>query len=325
MHPVPSATILSLDNSTLRWFVWLRWFAGLGVGSVFALELLSRERFSSSISVLCATGFVLFISNLIVHLRFARGRELSRPVLCLLLVLDIVLLTIVLAITGGPANPFSVLYLVHITLTAVLLSSSWTWAMALGAIVAYGSLFIWIDPHSAHQMGSYSEHGAEMSGFSEHLKGMWLAFAIAAVLISYFVTRILSSLKDRDREVSDMRLAVEQNTRFASLVTLAAGAAHELGSPLSTIAVIVQDLLAGSVDQTEGDSVKKDYLLLNAQVARCKKILDELRRLLALQQEIFRNAEANLVGVKGFYKGLVAASLKAAFGCYIYFTGLRYF
>ena len=263
---------MPVDFKTGQWLVRLRWsaLAGLVFGGWYEF---ARVEDTTARAVFLIVGLLLLASNLYAAACLKRAQQLSTQQLGALLFFDVLLLTAVLTITGGPANPFSVLYLVHIALTASVLGSGWTWAMALSATIAFGTLFLTGGYFGTPLDSMHAHHG----GFSDHLRGMWLAFALAATLISYFVSKILTSLKRRDEDLHRLRLEIEENNRFASLVTLAAGAAHELGSPLATIAVISKELSLAARQQGLSPSVIEDTELLQSEVARCRFILDEMR------------------------------------------------
>src|SRR5262249_40848725 len=105
-----------------------------------------------------------------------------------------------------------------------------------------------------------------------HLAGMWVAFAGAAGAIVYFVHHLTMALADRERELAAARDLAARREKLGALATLAAGAAHELATPLATIALVSEEL-AGSFPS--GD-VKDDLVLLQTQVRRCRTILDQM-------------------------------------------------
>jgi two-component system sensor histidine kinase RegB len=181
---------------------------------------------------------------------------------------DVLLLTIILHLTGGPFNPFSSLYLVHIALAAVALSANLTWALSAFAFLAFGALFFL--PHDV-------EHGVHHADqMRMHLKGMWVAFGTAALFIAYFVTRVRRDLADRELELARARAAAQHSEKLASLATLAAGAAHELASPLSTIAIAASELLAALEQQSGSAEVQSDVQLIRQEVERCRTILNQM-------------------------------------------------
>ncbi len=221
-----------------------------------------------------------------------------------LLAIDTLLLTISLHLTGGPQNPFSVFYLVYITLAAVVLGARWTWFLTVLAACSYGSLFLYLMTRPPEVPGDHSTHIAV--GLS-HLQGMWWAFLLAASLTAYFVVKLSSAIERRDRELALMREQALRNERLASLTTLAAGAAHELSTPLATIAVVTGEIEraleqaraaslpnvasvtrtsplgsspAESAAQLAGavlpDALLADARLIRAELQRCRAILDRM-------------------------------------------------
>ncbi len=207
-----------------------------------------------------------------------------------LLLFDIVSLTAMLAITGGPANPFNALYLVYITLAAMTLSGRVTASLTALAIIAYGLLFAleplglarWLGgagPHAAH--GGGAAHAMHTGGtpYSAHLYGMFLAFSTTAVLTAVFVGRLAAALREREVELHDARVRVERGERLAALSTLSAGAAHELGTPLGTIALVAKEMekrLHALAPELGLQTVAEDAALVRSEVQRCRQILDRM-------------------------------------------------
>jgi two-component system sensor histidine kinase RegB len=109
-----------------------------------------------------------------------------------------------------------------------------------------------------------------------HLEGMFAAFVVSAAFIAYFVQRVTSELARRESQLADARHARARAERLASLGTLAAGAAHELSTPLSTIAVVAREL-ERKLAATEGEEeAAEDARLVREQVDRCRRILDQM-------------------------------------------------
>jgi two-component system sensor histidine kinase RegB len=105
---------------------------------------------------------------------------------------------------------------------------------------------------------------------------MWIAFVIAAALITFFTGKIADALRTRELEVLTLQDQVAKNERLASLVTLAAGAAHELGTPLATIAVVAKELERYAAMLVENDAVLEDAKLIRSEVERCRRILERM-------------------------------------------------
>jgi len=183
---------------------------------------------------------------------------------------DTLCLTAVLALTGGPMNPFSLLYLVQITLAAVALRREWTWVLGGLSATCFGLLFF------LHVQYAELHLLAEEHSLFSHLVGMWIAFVIAAALIGFFTGRVSDALRLREQQVLALQNRIARQERLASLVTLAAGAAHELGTPLGTIAVIARELERYSSTLTNGSDLAVDARLIRSEVERCQSILQRM-------------------------------------------------
>ena len=105
---------------------------------------------------------------------------------------------------------------------------------------------------------------------------MWIAFVVAVTLITFFTEKIADSLRTREQEVLILRDQVSKNERLASLVTLAAGAAHELGTPLGTIAVVARELERYAATFDNSNAVLQDAKLIRSEVDRCCRILEQM-------------------------------------------------
>lgn len=196
-----------------------------------------------------------------------------------LLVFDTVLLTVALAATGGPANPFSAMYFIYVVLAAVGLGRVLTWAIVALTVAGYGSLFALTAGGSgdAATHAHHAMHGSGAAGFSLHLWGMWGAYTVAAVLVAFFVENLNAAARARSHEVARLREAVAETERLAALTTLAAGTAHELATPLATIAVIVAELEDQLKAGEAVDDLDGDLALIRQQIERCRAIIDRMR------------------------------------------------
>ncbi len=210
------------------------------------------------------------LTNLALEVWRRRGHFVTEPQLAAVLVFDVLMLTWLLWITGGPSNPFSFLYLVHITLATVLLGNRWTWAIAALSSLCSALLFI---QHVWRNDDWQDDSNPHVHHMKLHLYGMWVASVVAAVFIVYFVTRIRNSLTQRDAELREARELVLRSERLASLATLAAGAAHELATPLSTIAVVAGELQNVLAEHAADPEARDDVQLIRTEVQRCRTIL----------------------------------------------------
>ena len=186
------------------------------------------------------------------------------------LVVDVLVLSALLHGTGGATNPFSVFYLVYVALAAIVLTGRRAMAIAVLTMAAFGTLFV---RGTAAEEMQRLHHGA---AFSLHLYGMWFAYVLAAAVVGTFVARLVRAVHERERELSVAQEARARAERVAALGTLAAGAAHELATPLGTMAVVAKELERIDPAAPDVEAVRADARLLRAEVERCRRIVDDL-------------------------------------------------
>jgi two-component system sensor histidine kinase RegB len=250
----------------LPWVIKLRY--GLAVGQLvtvlfatFVLEM------TLPVGLLSIPPALIAASNLLLRRGIPRTFRHPRSLFALVFFLDTLCLTASLGLSGGTTSPFSLLYLVQITLSAVILDRAWTFGLGLVSISCFALLF-WV----YLPVPGLAIHHAE-GGASLHLVGMWLAFAIAALLIGFFVGHVAETLRQRERDVIAFQDRLARQEKYASLVTLAAGAAHELSTPLGTIAIVSKELEHAAA---RNDATGDDARLIRAEVERCRVILQRM-------------------------------------------------
>jgi two-component system, sensor histidine kinase RegB len=182
---------------------------------------------------------------------------------------DVISFSALLYFTGGPLNPFSFLYLVPIAIAATILRPSWTWALVALSLASSAFLFARHEPLPLD--GDHARHMAL------HLQGMWVAFGVGAAFIVYFLWRMRRALGQREEELAASRSQAARHERLASLATLAAGAAHELSTPLSTIAIVAKDLERDVGLPGVPANAVEDVRLMRREVERCGRILERMR------------------------------------------------
>ncbi|KPK17185.1 MAG: hypothetical protein AMJ62_02885 [Myxococcales bacterium SG8_38] len=242
----------------------MRWGAlAIEVASILiATEALGVPLPLGSMTILVAIGA---ISNAWLASRKDRAGHLS-----VFLVLDIALLTGLLYLSGGSTNPFSVFYVVYIAMSAVMLAPRWTWAIAGLSVVSFAALFVVGGP------GTGLGHGAHAEGFQTHLYGMFVAFVLAVALITYFVSQLSLELRKRERALAEAEERTHRWGKLASIATLAAGAAHELGTPLGTIAVAAKEIERRAGTVPDGEALAQDAELIREELERCRAVLDRM-------------------------------------------------
>ncbi len=259
-------TTLSPEDAgrrNLLLLVQLRWLAVAGqmatiLGVQFGLGV------ALPILPMFATLGLLIGLNL-VQLLSERRRAVTNNQLFAALLIDVGALTIQLYLSGGATNPFVGLFLLQVVLGAILLKPITSWAMVAVTSGAFAGLTV--DYHrldlppamaSAHSL--------------PYLIGNWFNFTLAAVLIVLFVTRIARNLSERDARLAALRQQSAETEHIVRMGLLASGAAHELGTPLSTVAVALGDWARDPA--IAGDPARAEELAdMTAEIARCKAIL----------------------------------------------------
>jgi len=186
------------------------------------------------------------------------------------LMLDVVLLTGILYFSGGPTNPFSIIYVVYIAMSAVMLTPRWTWAIAGLSVVSFAALFVF------HVPSEHLGHAGHGGGFEAHLYGMLIALVLAVALITYFVSQLSLELRRRERELAEAEERTHRWGKLASIATLAAGAAHELGTPLATIAIAAKEMERQAEKIPGAEGLLGDAELIREELERCRVVLDRM-------------------------------------------------
>lgn len=258
-------------GTALPWLIRLRWlaliaFLALPLGATIPRGRVQWLPFLGLIAAMAATNLALW--------RATRAAAAPRPeVVGGVLLLDTMLLTGLLFLSGGSANPGTVVYLVHITFAAVLLGPRWAWALTALSVGGFGVLFL-----DASHLAAGHLYAQPPDAFASHVAGMWIAFAATAALIAHFVSHVAGALAARERDLASMSARAARSERLAALTTLAAGAAHELATPLSTIAVTAREIeRAASLQECPRPAAcGADAALIAREVARCHRMLDEM-------------------------------------------------
>jgi two-component system sensor histidine kinase RegB len=166
-----------------------------------------------------------------------------------------------LSLAGGPSNPFAVLYLVEILVAVLVLHARWIAAVALTCVAGFSSLLLW--SHPVEGLSAGAQRG-----------GTWAALALAIAVIAYLGGRLAAKLREQDAALARSQRLAERAERLASLSTLAAGAAHELGTPLGTIAIASSEL-ERLVVEDPGEAIEAARVVRD-EVDRCREILGRM-------------------------------------------------
>lgn len=267
------------------WLIKLRWVAVVGqLITVFGARFL----FAIDWHVLATIVTVVSLtasSNLFLIYWFARWQKLEQQsrlpwdlILGLVLIMDLLSLTTLLFVTGGPNNPFSLFYFVNVSLSALLLNRSWAWAINGLTIFCFaGLMYNHLDlPPLQFNLDRIHESGRITL---QHF-GFLVAFGTCSSVITYFMTRLTDELREQQLRVRRAEAQQARADKIEALGTLAAGAAHELATPLSTIAVVAKDVERAFeshvADFPGADELLEDVRLIRSQLERCRKIIDRM-------------------------------------------------
>lgn len=254
------------DPVLLRWLIGLRWAViGLLAATLPAGEHLLgfHVRYAIALPIVAAAAAY----NAIAHARLRAGKPASERSVAAAVALDLFAIGAVLAASGGAANPFSAVFFVHVALAASLLPPRTTFVLAALATCLFAALF-------ALPSGTCCPNHPTGEGFSAHLYGMWAAFVAAAALVTFFVTRVRRALDERSAAIERLERRAEEGARFAALGTLAAGTAHELATPLGTIAVLAGEIADQAGHDTEA---RAQAAAIGEQVRRCRGVIRSMQ------------------------------------------------
>ena len=257
----------SATPENMRRLVVLRYI----VVAILAVSLMAvRIAFKMEVPLLpVATVLALLaLINVLIHVRLRIRWPVTEIEIFGNLIVDVAALTTLLYFAGGSTNPLVSLYLFPLMVAATILSARYNWAMAVITVGCYSLLLFWYVPLSQHH-----QHGEGVNDFTLHVLGMWAIFVIITGFISHFVASMAHSLRERDHMLALTREETLRNERIVALGTLAAGAAHELGTPLASMALLSDDMARRYAGQP---GLSEDVDDLQAQIANCKTIISTL-------------------------------------------------
>jgi two-component system sensor histidine kinase RegB len=243
----------------------LRW---LSVGAMYFMVVFAPMVQTVEVPVLplLAVALTALFFNLFFVTRLHEATFSREYRLVLELVFDILAWSAFIYFSGGANNPLVSILLPFVAIGAAVLPERQAWGLGLLSLIAYSLLweFHWDLAISDAQVAERM-----------HLLGMWLTFAVSVGLSVWFITHMTSAVRRRDSELARAREEALQNEWIVSLGVLAAGTAHELSTPLSTLGTLVEEML----DTSEPVQISRDDLeLMESQLAVCRRALIRLTR-----------------------------------------------
>lgn len=212
---------------------------------------------------------ILTTVNLLTFIRLGKPLPVTQMEFFIQLMVDLICLSSVFYFSGGANNPFVSYFLVPICICAATLSGTYTLAIAGVSVLSYSLLLFF---HIPLPILSPHQHQADNS-INLHVMGMWLNFFISACLITYFIVKMARDLRAQEAQLNRWREDQLRDEQVMAVATLAAGTAHELGTPLATMKLLLSELRD---EYQELEPLQKDLHLLQEQVNQCANTLREL-------------------------------------------------
>jgi two-component system sensor histidine kinase RegB len=287
--PAPRAT----GHANMLQLVQLRWLA---VAGQLATILLTQFLFGIRLPIvpMLALLAALVALNIASVALLRSGHRITDAELFGALLLDVAALSGQLYLSGGATNPFVSLFLLQVVLGSVLLERWSSWALVGATSVAFALLTSFFRPITLPPT-------IDRSLFALHVQGMWVCFALIAVLLVMFVTRINANLRAQDARLADIRRQAVEEEHIVRIGMLASGAAHELGTPLSSLSVILGDWRRMDAVARDPD-LARDVEDMQAEVQRCKAIVTGI----LLSSGDPRGEESAATSVRGLFDRIAA-------------------
>lgn len=240
-----------IDAQRLQNIVSVRWYF---ISVLIFLMILGNFKNGelpafTSLFPICA---VLITTNLWAIARLKDHATFHMKEIIFHLIIDSLCLFAILWLTGGSHNPFAILFLIMVILAAQCLPLNWAWGFSIFNCSLYLLLFLF--DNLEHQ-------GNQNHEFNLHLIGMIVSFVFLCFFITYYVAKTTHALNQKEKQI-------QESEKLLLIGAFAAQAAHQMGSPLSSLSVIAKQI-SDSIDQ-------KYSLLLQSEIQRCQSILREL-------------------------------------------------
>ncbi len=217
---------------------------------------------------------IMAITNLVTRFIIDQDHAISQRMIFVQLLIEIISFSFILYFAGGATNPLTFFYLIPLAIAATVIPGKYTWTLTLITVVLYSLLLEYYVPLS-YQMHDHQHMQPGSNQFSQHVLGMWFGFLVSALLVTWFITYLAQELNARDKAINEARQRELRDQQMVTLGTLAAGTAHELSTPLATLAIVAGELTDGYAPESNQELFENQQILRN-QIVRCKDILSVL-------------------------------------------------
>lgn len=264
--PPPSSARYT-EHDQLRRLFWLRCVAILGqLGVIAVAQTVLGVRLP--LVMLAIPICLLALFNGLTWWRQMRADAIHPTELFGQLLVDLTALSALLYCTGGATNPFVSFYLPLLAVAAAILPGIQLLLLSVFALFCYTALVVEYMPLDLVEPGN---------AVTYHLAGMWVNFVISAGLISVFVARITQALREREAALAQAQAQLLRDERIVALGAQAAGIAHDIGTPLATVAVITGELRHEARHLPALQAFDADLLTMETQLAQIKQALRQLQ------------------------------------------------
>ncbi len=274
-------------NSQHNTFFWLRNFLILGQVLLWVMAK-TVWGIDYPLSVLVLSTFYFLMNLFYWYLK----KQASDHPLFINLIIDLTELSLFFYLTGGASNPFTWFLIVPIIFSATTLPGKYTWLLTAYAITSYTLLIKFFKPVEMNMQ----DHMHHSTSFSQHLIGMWLGFIVLSILISWVIIGLIQNIHRKEDLLIKAKAKQSENEKILALATLATGSAHELGTPLATINILVKEMLNDAGIKSHHDMLK----IMESQILRCKKSLTQITASTGTTQAI----NGMIVSVDKFLKSI---------------------
>lgn len=285
---LPKSDISALQN--LKWLFILRNMMILGEGILIVMFVYGLNiEIPEQQLWLVIVAIIAF--NAYTSLRLQTEDVVTELEIFSQICIDVISIAALLYLTGGASNPITWVFLLPVIITAIMLPPSYAWYVVILTTSMYSMLIAFnvplpsIEPHMPdsgmmqHSMSVANDKllqkAHEISDnhyYNLHMFGMWFGFVFSAGLVAFFVAELAKTLKNQERSLAVARENALRDERVVALGTLAASAAHDMGTPLGTMAIIVYDLIQDFPVRHFPEFNEKLQIMQN-QVNRCKEAL----------------------------------------------------
>jgi two-component system sensor histidine kinase RegB len=252
---------------SLNALINLRWLAVAGQTIALAIVEWGLDFSLPALPAFAVVGITAAV-NIALRIVYGSTYRLSDKEAGALLAFDIVQLAMLLYLTGGLVNPFSVLFLAPVLISAMALKPRTT--LSLGALVVAVASILAVHAHPLPWRGE------PMVLPAAYIIGIWASIVISAVFIGAYAWRVADETRKLSDALAATELVLAREQQISAIDGLAAAAAHELGTPLATIALVVRELEKALPESTPHGA---DIKLLRQQTERCRTILRTLTSL----------------------------------------------